>query len=113
MLKHTYDSFCENLFSFFTFLKWTFYTLWVLIVASGIMLGLSGCTENQRARHFGGTTTFEGLPGKTVVNVSWKEGNDLWVVYRDRKPNEKPETVVFKEYSSIGVMNGTINIVEK
>ncbi len=87
-------------------------TATLLLILIGLTLAFSGCTESARAKSFGGTMKVDGEPNKTVQNVTWKEGN-LWVVYRDRKPTEKPEVVVFKEYSNFGIANGTVVITEK
>lgn len=78
------------------------------LLANGL---LSGCTQNTRARAFGGTATIDIPAGKKVVNATFKD-HDLWVLERNAKPGEKPETLTFKEYSSFGILQGTVIIVE-
>ena len=53
-----------------------------------IILGslLISCTANQRARNIGGTMTIEAPAGMRVVNMTWKEGNNLWIQYEKREP---------------------------
>jgi hypothetical protein len=81
-----------------------------IILIAAILL--AGCTQNQRARGLGGSATIEAPAGKTVVNMTWKE-TQLWVQYRDRAPGEKPQTTVFKEYSSFGILEGQVTVIEK
>jgi hypothetical protein len=84
----------------------------IVISLSAIAICLTGCTENERAKSFGGTMTVNAPAGKTVVNMTWKEA-ELWVQYRDRRPDEKPTTHTFKEYSSFGMVQGTVIVNEK
>ncbi len=77
-----------------------------------ITLTLNGCTENIRARNFGGTAT-ETLPsGQKLVVVTWKESH-LWILTRPMRTNETAEIYQFKESSSFGILNGTVNIIEQ
>ena len=69
------------------------------------------CTENHMAKKFGGKTTVELEPGVRLVNVTWKEPAELWVL--TKKDTTKPTTYSFKEHSSWGLVNGEVIIVEK
>lgn len=69
------------------------------------------CTENQRAKNWGGTVTVELPKGKKLVEATWKEDN-LWYLTRDMKEGETAETFEFIEDSSFGVMKGKIIFVE-
>lgn len=82
----------------------------IILCLSAILL--TGCTQNERAKHFGGTLAIDAPAGKTVVNMTWKE-NQLWIQYRDRRADEKPSVNTFKEYSSFGLMEGTVTVTEK
>lgn len=73
---------------------------------------LTGCTQNQRAKSFGGTAKVYLPEGKKLVEATWK-GEELWYLMRDRREDEKPETYTFKEESSYGVMEGTVIFYEK
>ncbi len=73
---------------------------------------LVGCTNNQMAKNYGGTTEETLDPGKKLVNVTWKE-DDMWFLVRDRKPGESVDNYQFTEKSSFGMLNGTVNIHEK
>jgi len=83
--------------------------LFVLILAS---LVLSGCTEQQRAKGWGGDSHIQLPKGEKMVVVTWK-GTDLWFMTRPLKKGEELETYKFRESSSWGVMEGTITIRER
>lgn len=67
------------------------------------ILVMSSCTENVRARHFGGTETLALKPNEKVLNVTWKD-NEMWVCTQDTITG----LVYFREKSSWGVMEGTV-----
>lgn len=77
-----------------------------------MVLGFSACTQNQVARSFGGDAKIEIPTDKKLVNLTWKE-NSLWVLTRPRRQGELPETFTFKEDSSLGLVQGTVTIVER
>lgn len=80
-----------------------------LVVLVAVM---SGCTENQRARQFGGNA-IETLPsGQKLVTATWKQ-DDLWLLYRPMREGEQPETYYFKESSSFGLLEGLVTIKEQ
>lgn len=82
----------------------------ILLLATTVLLFV-GCTENQRARRYGGTVT-EKLPvGQKLVNVTWKE-DEMWILTRDMRPDEKAESYTFQEKSSFGLVEGTVKITE-
>jgi hypothetical protein len=72
---------------------------------------LSGCTQQQVARQYGGSAKIDLPACKKLVMVTWKESN-LWVLTRDMHEGEKTETYQFKEDSSWGLMQGTVTIQE-
>ncbi len=74
-------------------------------------LGLISCTDNARARVWGGTETVNLEPGVRLVNVTWKEGASLWIL--TKKDTTKPSTYSFSEKSSLGVMEGQVIIKEQ
>jgi uncharacterized lipoprotein YehR (DUF1307 family) len=74
--------------------------IFVIAIAT---LSLASCTENERARRFGGVEEVELKPNEVVLNVTWKE-NEMWVCTKDTTTN----TVYFREKSSWGVMEGTV-----
>ncbi len=71
----------------------------------------SGCTENRRARTYGGTTYMDIAAGQRVLNATWKDAN-LWVLTRPLREGEAPEVLTFHETSAWGVLEGTIVLRE-
>ena len=76
--------------------------LMMILVA---MVVMSSCTENARARRFGGTETLTLKPNEVVLNVTWKE-SQMWICTQDTITR----VVYFREKSSWGVMEGTVII---
>jgi hypothetical protein len=84
----------------------------IVMILAATFIVWSGCTDNSRARSFGGSMTEKLPPGEKLVNVTWKE-TDLWILTRPMQAGETPGTYTFKEKSTYGVMEGTITIVEQ
>ena len=74
---------------------------------------MTGCTEQQRAKQFGGSTKIEVPANKKFVNITWKSGGDIWVVTRDRELSDTKQVFYFTESSSWGLLEGSIVIIEK
>lgn len=81
-----------------------------LIALLVLVITITSCTSNSRARHWGGTETINLNSDQRVVNVTWKE-NGLWVL--TRTDSTKPTTYTFEEKSSFGLMEGKVIIIEK
>ena len=71
------------------------------------LLAFVSCTDNQRARSFGGTETIKIEPQEKFINITWKQDN-LWVIVQDTITG----TIYAKEKSSFGVMQGKV-IIQK
>lgn len=84
--------------------------IYILLVI--VLFALTSCTENQRARNWGGTSTVELKEGQQLVNATWK-GQDLWLLTEKREDSVAPSSYTFEEQSSYGVMEGTIIIKEQ
>lgn len=65
----------------------------------------SSCTDNQRARNFGGTETIKLEPHEQFINITWKQDN-LWVIVQDTVSG----VIYAKEKSSFGVWEGMVVI---
>ena len=76
----------------------------ILIIASVAVAFLASCTDNQRARQFGGTETVDIPEGRILVNCTWKQ-DDLWILTKDTTTGK----MYFNEKSSFGVLEGEIN----
>ena len=90
------------------------YTLFIgLGLLSLGVFSLAGCTQNQRARAFGGTETIEIAEGQKVVNISWKEkDNSLWILTRPMREGEAPEIWSYKAKSNLGILEGEVILKE-
>jgi hypothetical protein len=73
-----------------------------LIIA---LLTLISCTDNQKARSFGGTETIKLEPQEKFINITWKQDN-LWVVVQDTITKK----YYAREKSSFGIMEGKVII---
>lgn len=83
-----------------------------LLLLVALSFCLIGCTEQERAKKWGGTATMKLPPGAKLVMLTWK-GDQLWVLHRARRPDEKVETYNLKENSSWGVVEGLVRIEEQ
>ena len=84
--------------------------LLVLTIVSGLLL--SSCTENTKAKQFGGTAELELPAGQKLITVTWK-ADALWYLTKPMTENDVPETYKFQEESAWGMMEGTYIIKEK
>lgn len=73
---------------------------------------LAGCTQQQMAKHWGGTSDINLPANQKFVGATWEEDN-LWYVTRPMRPGEKPETYTMTESSSYGMFQGKIVIHEQ
>jgi len=89
---------------------------WVQGVVVGALLalcvlGVVACTTQDSARNWGGTANIDLGVGRKLIVVTWKY-DDLWILTREMRADEKPETYRFTESSSWGVMEGTVVLKE-
>lgn len=81
----------------------------ILIILFALSIG--ACTENQRARNFGGTEKIILPKGERLVTATWKQ-NNLWYLTEQMPGGYTPQTRTFKEKSSFGAMEGTVIFYE-
>lgn len=77
------------------------------IILAVIALTLSSCTENQRARTFGGTATINVEKGKKVMMATWKD-EDLFYMVEDMEPDYVPHNKELIESSNFGVIESKV-----
>jgi uncharacterized lipoprotein YehR (DUF1307 family) len=82
-----------------------------LIISLVLVVMLSSCTKNSRAKNFGGTMKIDLPIGKKLITVTWKN-DDMWYLTRTMRNDETPETYEFKENSNLGIMEGTVIFIE-
>lgn len=68
---------------------------------------ITSCTENSRAKSFGGTMTIPVPAGNRVIGATFKE-ETMWYLYRPFEAGETPKTVIFQEKSSFGMVEGKV-----
>ena len=71
---------------------------------------LMSCTQNQRARNWGGEEKIELEKGRRVVNISWHD-DDIWILTEEMDSSKTPRTLEFIEKSSF-MLDGKVIIVE-
>ena len=79
----------------------------IIIIATIATLGFASCTDNQKARKFGGTETIKMMPNEKFINITWKQDN-IWIITQDTLTG----VISAREKSSFGVLEGKI-IIEK
>ena len=72
---------------------------------------LTSCTMQTISRHVGGSFTIELDPGQKLVEATWKDAN-LWVLTAPMDSTYTPQTLILKEYSEFGVLEGEIKFIE-
>jgi uncharacterized lipoprotein YehR (DUF1307 family) len=81
----------------------------VIVVIVSIMM--IGCTDNYRAKHYGGTMKIDLEPSQKLVDVTWK-GNSLWYMTKPMSETDIAETYTFKEESGFGLVEGKVIFIE-
>lgn len=71
---------------------------------------LSGCAQSM-TRSFGGSMTIELESDQKLEMITWKD-DSLWYLTRPMRDDEEPEIHIFQESSSIGVLEGTVTVIE-
>ena len=79
-----------------------------MLLIVGALIFLISCTDNARARKFGGTETIEIGPNQIVLGTDWK-GDELWVLIQDTITHES----FLQENSSFGLVEGKIKFKSK
>lgn len=82
-----------------------------LLFCALIALTFSSCTENSRAKTFGGTAKLEVPCGQKVTNITWK-GEELWYSTVPMEPGDTAKTHNFREESSFGLIEGNYLLIE-
>lgn len=77
--------------------------LFVLLIAAASF----SCTENVRAKRYGGTQEIKIEAGKHLVQATWKD-NQLWYLTTSMDSGYTPKTYTFHEKSSFGVWEGNV-----
>jgi hypothetical protein len=74
-----------------------------LFVLLSAVVVFTSCTENQRAKQWGGTEEISLNKNEIVLNVTWKE-TEMWICTKDTTTG----ITYFREKSNWGMMEGTV-----
>lgn len=78
----------------------------ILLLLTSVVV-LTSCTQNQRAKTFGGTAEVHLPKGERLIDVTWK-GEQIWYLTEKMPKGYTPKTYNFQEESSFGVIEGTV-----
>lgn len=101
LITKNMKSFVRNL------MRWI--PVFIIVIVSMYILG--SCTEQQRAKSWGGTMKVELPKGQKLVHVTWKE-SELWYLTEPMEEGYVPKTKTFQEDSKFGVIEGKILFIE-
>ena len=80
----------------------------ILVLAIAMMFS---CTENSRAKRFGGEAKLDVPCGQKVINITWKE-SELWYSTIPMEAGYVPVTHTFREESNFKIMEGSYLLIE-
>lgn len=71
------------------------------------VFALTACTQNERAKSFGGSVSVPLPAGQKLITATWKD-HELWYLTRPMRAGEFPETHTMIEDSSWGIIEGKV-----
>jgi len=71
------------------------------------LLALSSCTDNEKAKSFGGKMYVDLPAGETLKFATWKEAN-LWYATEPRPAGVAAKQTTMRENSVYGLMQGVV-----
>jgi hypothetical protein len=84
----------------------------VFLIACISAFLMTGCTEQNLARNWGGNMTINLEPNEKLEEITWKDDAELWYLTRPMRDDEEPEIHSFKQSSNYGIFEGTVTIIE-
>ena len=84
----------------------------VIVALVALVCVTTSCTENERARQFGGEITVKLEPGQRLLMATWKDSN-LFYLTEPMDEDYTPKTKTFQENSSYGIMETKVIFVEQ
>jgi hypothetical protein len=79
----------------------------LILAAAFAVLSLTSCTENSRAKAWGGTATVDLAPNTKLIGATWKDA-ELWYLTRPMRADEVAETSSLIEQSNFGLVEGKV-----
>lgn len=74
-----------------------------VLIFSVLAIKLAACTDNQKARQWGGTEEVRLKPNEVLLGITWK-GDEMWICTKDTTTGIS----YFREKSNWGIMEGTV-----
>lgn len=62
-----------------------------------ISMFFSACSQQEMAKQYGGTYVINLERGKKLVNITWKNESDLWILTRTMSRNDSSEKYEFSQ----------------
>jgi hypothetical protein len=82
--------------------------LFALVLISMLtMLVATSCTDQQRAKKWGGSMSYNIAEGEHFVNATWKDA-DLWIITQ----NDATGVYYMQESSNWGILEGKVTITD-
>lgn len=76
-----------------------------------IIVLVSSCSEQGKARSYGGEMNVTLEPNQKLVEVTWK-GSQLWFLTKEMSGDDTAESYNFYEKSTLGIIEGSVKIKE-
>ena len=83
----------------------------MIVLMAVVLLTMAACTEQGRAKKFGGEYEVELPKGEKLVNMTFKD-SDIWYLTKPMTDEDVAETYTFKEDSTWGLLEGTVTVKE-
>lgn len=83
----------------------------IIITLVALLTIATSCTEQYKARHYGGKMKIELPKGERLINATWKE-SDLFYLTEPMDSGYVPKEKVFRESSSLGIFESEIIFME-
>ena len=77
-----------------------------------LSIALSACNGQYMAKNWGSTYEINLEPGYRLVEITWKDEDNLWYLVRPFEEGEEPTEYLFKEESAYDIIEGTVKIIE-
>ena len=84
----------------------------ILVVVILIANLCSSCTDNQRAKRWGGNMTINVEPGYEVMMATFKDDADMWYMVRKMSDDYVPTDKILIENSTWNVLEGRVTFHE-
>lgn len=79
------------------------------LAAFTLIFGAAGCQST--AKNFGGDYILKLPKNEKLVMITWKD-NSLWYLTKPMTDEDTAETYKFQESADLGIMEGTVTVVE-